>query len=113
LSSNDQPYHYQIQYYNQGKEVFEEEDCNGMFGEKVTATSEVSVFDINRLLGIDLAKLVVGKPLRVEDAGSGYIAPATFGKCLKKAVAKGWTGGYMYWQWNPKDGPLALKAIGA
>lgn len=104
---------FQIQYYNQGTGVYEDEDCSGMFGEKVTATSEVSVFDINRLYGVDLAKLVVGKPLRVKDASSGHIAPATFGKCLKKAVAKGWTGGFMYWQWNPEDGPLALKAIGA
>jgi chitinase len=63
---------------------------------------------------VPLDKLVIGKPLTTNDlTAGGFMTPNDFGGCLKEGQQKKWNGGYMYWQWNYKDGPTAVKAIGA
>lgn len=56
-----------------------------------------SVFEI-AANGVDLNKLVIGKPGAAADATNGFIDPATLGTCVDQAKAKGWSAGVMAFQ---------------
>ena len=45
--------------------------------------------------GVDINKLVVGKPGASSDADSGFIDPETLGTCIQQAVQQGWNAGVM------------------
>ena len=54
-----------------------------------------SVFAIQKS-GVDVNKLVIGKPGTTADiTNGGFIDPATLGTCIQTAVAGGWKAGVM------------------
>ncbi|KAK0501322.1 glycoside hydrolase superfamily [Armillaria luteobubalina] len=53
--------------------------------------------------GVDLSKLVIGKPATASDASNGYMDPDTLATCLGIAKDQGWDGGAMVWQYPHGD----------
>ena len=50
-----------------------------------------SIFEIHAA-GVDLNKLVIGKPAQAAgDANNGYISPATLATCVATAKKNGWS----------------------
>lgn len=57
-----------------------------------------SLGEIASKANIDIQKLVIGKPLRGEDApAKGWIDPAVMSTCYNPEKS----GGLMFWQWVP------------
>ena len=49
--------------------------------------------------GVDMNKIVIGKPGTLQDANSGgFIDPAMLSTCLSQAMAGGWRAGVMAYQ---------------
>ncbi|KZP31615.1 glycoside hydrolase family 18 protein [Athelia psychrophila] len=86
---------YNVQFYNQG--TTEYTTCTGLLTQSSTAWPQTSLFEI-AASGVSKDKLVIGKPATTADAGSGYIDSTTLAGCVKTAVADGWNGGVMVWQ---------------
>lgn len=85
-----------VQYYNNGPATTYEE----IFTKGDGKTSVKELAD----LGIPLNKIVVGKPIKEDDAGSMWISAATFNSYVTRAKAElGWSGGVMGWQWHDSD----------
>ncbi|GHJ90277.1 hypothetical protein NliqN6_6679 [Naganishia liquefaciens] len=97
---------YNIQYYNQGASAYT--TCESIFGATNAGTT---VTELQTVLKLKPEQIVIGKPARPKDANNGYMSPEVFSGCLKRGRAKGWNGGFMFWQWNVQDGPAAAKAI--
>ncbi|KAJ7603875.1 glycoside hydrolase [Mycena polygramma] len=87
---------YNIQFYNQG--VDEYTTCTGLLTASSSAWPQSSVFEI-AANGVDLNKLVIGKPATTADATNGYMDPGTLSGCLAQAKAQGWSAGAMTWQY--------------
>ena len=51
--------------------------------------------------GVDLKKLVIGKPGSAADATNGFMSAATLATCVKQAKAKGWNAGLMFFEVSP------------
>jgi chitinase len=100
---------YNVQFYNQGASAYT--SCETIFTKSGGAWPETSVFEMNKN-GVPLSKIVVGKPAGPSDATNGYVAPASLGKCVKAAVAKGWKGGVMSWEY-PRADAAWIKAARA
>jgi chitinase len=49
--------------------------------------------------GVELDKIVIGKPINAQKASIGYVDPSTLGSCVKQGQAKGWNGGVMFWEY--------------
>ncbi len=87
-------------------------DCDTLLN-----TGGSAVFNIQKS-GVDVNKLVIGKPGGLDDvseaqqaaAGGGFIDPATLGTCIQQAVSKGWKAGVMSFQVSLPD--LLLRARG-
>ncbi|KAH9856027.1 glycoside hydrolase [Lenzites betulinus] len=99
---------YNIQFYNQGLYA----DCDGLLNTSGGAFPGSSLFEI-AANGVDLNKLVIGKPGGVSDANDGFIDPATLGTCVAQATAKGWTGGVMAFQFPSADTTWITAAKGS
>lgn len=69
-------------------------DCEGLINKSGSPFLKSSLFEI-AANGVDLKKLVIGKPGSAADATNGFIAPATLGTCVDQAHAKGWSAGIM------------------
>ena len=53
--------------------------------------------------GVDINKLVIGKPgSPVDETRGGYIDPATLSTCIQQAVQGGWKAGVMSYQVRPR-----------
>ncbi|PFH50204.1 glycoside hydrolase family 18 protein [Amanita thiersii Skay4041] len=100
---------YNIQFYNWGESEYT--DCNSLLFDSSSAWPQSSIFQINAN-GVDLSKLVTGKPATTQDAVNGYIDPSTFAGCLSQAKAKGWDAGVAGWQW-PRANNDWFRAIRA
>jgi chitinase len=89
--------------------------CDGLFTASSSAWPKTSVFEmaasgssihtlpchefgLSMITGVELNKIVAGKPGTTIDATNGYIDPATLAGCVASAKAKGWNGGVMTWQ---------------
>ena len=102
-----------VLYYNSGTGVGVAAACystaDGIFTQSAsdcpawpgTAIAEIASY------GVPAARLIVGKPLLLDDASDGYVAPATLGAWLRaEAVAPlPWSAGYAFWQWSASAGP--------
>lgn len=64
--------------------------CTGLLTSSGGAYPGSSVFEINAN-GVDLNKIVIGKPASQGDAGSGYMSPITLAGCVSTAMNKGWS----------------------
>ena len=86
---------YNLQYYNQGGDVYTSyqdlvNSCSAFPG---TAVSELNV---KTKYGI-----AVGKPATSADASNGYVDPSTLVQWLQQAHDEhGWCGGVMYWEFS-------------
>ncbi|KAI0830256.1 chitinase [Trametes gibbosa] len=88
---------YNIQFYNQSPSPGYE-DC-----ETLLNSTPSSLFAIQKS-GIDVSKLVIGKPGTDGDVtNGGLIDPATLGTCVQQAVAGGWNAGVMAFQFPHAD----------
>jgi len=92
---------YNVQFYNQGASCYT--DYNGLFKSSCSTFPGTSVSEINAA-GVPLAKIVVGKPVTIGDAGNGHVEPATLGGWFRQGASElGWNGGIMGWQWGEKN----------
>ncbi|KAH9851301.1 chitinase [Lenzites betulinus] len=88
---------YNIQFYNQSPSPGYE-DCDTLLN-----STPSSVFAIEKS-GVDVNKLVIGKPGTTGDiTNGGFIDPATLATCVKTAVAGGWNAGVMAFQFPHAD----------
>lgn len=69
-------------------------DCEGLLNKAGSPFPKSSLFEI-AANGVDLKKLVIGKPGSAADATNGFIAPKTLGTCVDEAHKKGWSAGIM------------------
>ncbi|RPD63333.1 glycoside hydrolase [Lentinus tigrinus ALCF2SS1-7] len=89
---------YNIQFYNQSPSPGYD-DCNTL----LNSAGGSAVFEIQKS-GVDINKLVIGKPGGVDDVSEkqrptgGLIDPTTLGTCIQQAVSQGWKAGVMSFQ---------------
>jgi chitinase len=50
--------------------------------------------------GVELDKIVIGKPINAGAAANGYMDTSTLSSCVKQAQAQGWNAGVMYWEYD-------------
>ena len=67
-------------------------DCESLIFQAPAALPKTSVMEISAA-GVDLNKIVVGKPGTSADAGQGVVDPSQLASCLQQAHAKGWSAG--------------------
>ncbi|KIY63585.1 glycoside hydrolase family 18 protein [Cylindrobasidium torrendii FP15055 ss-10] len=91
---------YNIQFYNQG--TAEYTTCDGLLNKSSDTWPETSVFEIAGN-GVDVSKLVIGKPGTTGDANNGFMTASDLAVCLQEAKGKGWNGGAMAWQYPNAD----------
>ena len=81
---------YNIQYYNQGSDMYT--DCEGLLTKSGSSFPNTAVMQLADA-GVDLNKIVIGKPGIASDASDGFISTTTLASCVKQAQAKGWNAG--------------------
>ncbi|KAM5534681.1 hypothetical protein V8D89_011693 [Ganoderma adspersum] len=99
---------YNIQFYNQGLYT----NCEGLLTKSGGAFPGSSVFEIQKN-GVDLKKLVIGKPGSAADATNGFMSAATLATCVKQAKAKGWNAGLMFFEFPEADAAFIKTAKGS
>ena len=67
-------------------------DCDGLVIKSGSSMPKTSVTEIANA-GVDLEKIVIGKPGVASDASDGFIDPSQLASCVQQAKAKGWAGG--------------------
>jgi len=90
---------YNIQFYNQGVTCYV--DYVGLFTNSSSCPPfpGTSVKEIEAT-GVPLSKIIVGKYVHPNDAGNGWIDPATMGQYFQQANSQlGWNSGVMGWEW--------------
>jgi chitinase len=75
------------------------QDCTSLLTTSGGQFPGTSIFEI-AANGVDLNKLVIGKPALPTDAnsGAGYVDPATLATCVAQGKSKGWSAGVMTWE---------------
>ncbi|KAK0467058.1 glycoside hydrolase family 18 protein [Desarmillaria tabescens] len=91
---------YNVQFYNQGTDEYT--TCDGLLNTSSDTWNGTALFQIADN-GVDLSKLVIGKPATASDASNGYMDPDTLATCLATAKDRGWDGGAMVWQYPHGD----------
>ncbi|KAK0188965.1 glycoside hydrolase family 18 protein [Armillaria mellea] len=91
---------YNVQFYNQGTDEYT--TCDGLLNTSSETWNGTALFQIADN-GVDLSKLVIGKPATASDASNGYMDPDTLATCLGTAKDQGWDGGAMVWQYPHGD----------
>ncbi|KAF8553127.1 glycoside hydrolase family 18 protein [Imleria badia] len=87
---------YNIQFYNQG--TTEYTSCYGLIHASSSNWPESALFQISNN-GVELDKLVIGKPGRSVDVNNGYMSLGKFAWCVSQAHDAGWDAGVMAWEW--------------
>ncbi|KAI0629140.1 glycoside hydrolase [Trametes polyzona] len=95
---------YNVQFYNQGLYA----DCEGLLNKAGSPFTGSALFEIAKN-GVELNKLVIGKPGVAADATNGFIDPKTLGTCVDQATKKGWKGGIMAFEF-PHANAAWIKA---
>jgi chitinase len=62
--------------------------------------------------GVELNKLIIGKPAKAKDVENGYMEPEKLADCVKQAKDSGWSGGLAVWRYPDADSPWITKAQG-
>lgn len=89
---------YNVQFYNQGTAYT---TCDGLLNSAPDFPG-TSIFELEKA-GIDLDKIVLGKPAVSGDAETGFIDTQTLAQCVSQGANKGWKGGVMVWQYPHAD----------
>lgn len=101
---------YNIQFYNQGDDQYT--TCETLITNSGTDWPSTSVLEINSYAGLDLDKIVIGKPLDSGAADNGYMDAATIHQCVELAQESGWNAGVMFWEWTSKA-PTIMATVRA
>ncbi|PBK72371.1 glycoside hydrolase [Armillaria solidipes] len=91
-----------IDWYNVQQGTDEYTTCDGLLNTSSETWNGTALFQIADN-GVDLSKLVIGKPATASDASNGYMDPDTLATCLGIAKDQGWDGGAMVWQYPHGD----------
>lgn len=86
---------YNVQFYNQGEYT----TCTGLLTQSSSTYPSSSVFEIHSVAGVDLNKIVIGKPVGPGDANNGQIDATTLAGCVSQAKGMGWAAGVMAWEY--------------
>ena len=73
-----------------------------------TSVSEIASY------GIPMSSIIVGKPLLISDAGSGYVSPTALRDMMNTASGSGgigWPASVMFWSWDAVEGPAWLTTL--
>lgn len=91
---------YNVQFYNQDSSTYQ--TYQTLFRTSDGWASGTSVYEM-AAKGIDLNKIVVGKPVtRGDVVNTGYIDVGPLAGMLRQGRSGGWNGGFMGWQF-PSD----------
>ncbi|ODO00677.1 hypothetical protein L198_03002 [Cryptococcus wingfieldii CBS 7118] len=99
---------YSVQYYNQGDDQYV--SCDTLITNSGSEWPSTSVFELNSYSGIPLEKIVIGKPLDSSAADNGFMSAADLAVCVAEAIAKGWNGGVMFWEWT-SQAPSVMATV--
>ncbi|EPQ57162.1 glycoside hydrolase [Gloeophyllum trabeum ATCC 11539] len=97
---------YNIQFYNQGTDEYT--TCDNLLNTSSSTWPDSALFQI-AASGVDLNKLVIGKPAQ-GDANNGFMDPALLATCVSQAKAKGWNAGVMVWEF-PDAASAWIKTV--
>jgi len=86
---------YNVQFYNQGASAYT--TCDSLLNS--SEFPGTSVFEM-AASGIELEKIVIGKPINSGAASNGYMDTSTLNTCVSQAKSKGWNAGVMYWEYD-------------
>lgn len=67
-------------------------DCEGLLTKSGSSFPNTAVMQLADA-GVDLNKIVIGKPGIASDASDGFLSTSTLASCVKQAQAKGWNAG--------------------
>ena len=67
-------------------------DCDSLLTKSTWRHPETSLME-SAAAGVDLNRIVVGKPGIAADANDGFMNPFQLAKCVKQGEDDGWTGG--------------------
>jgi len=98
---------YNVQFYNQG--ATEYTTCVGLLTTSSSTWPGSSLFEI-AARGVDLDKLVIGKPATTSDANNGFMTTTLLAQCAAEAVSNGWDAGIMSWQY-PDANSAWIEAV--
>jgi chitinase len=101
---------YNIQFYNQGSNMYT--DCEGLLTTSGSAFPKTSVMEIAQA-GVDINKIVIGKPGEAGDASNGFISQSALSACVAKAQKQGWNAGVMSWEFPSANAKWATTVRGA
>ncbi|KIM83800.1 glycoside hydrolase family 18 protein [Piloderma croceum F 1598] len=88
---------YNVQFYNQGVEEYV--DCPGLLTQSSSNNPHTSVFEI-AANGVELNKLVIGKPASMADANNGFMSTDLLAQCVAEAKSMDWAAGAMLFQFS-------------
>ncbi|KZV72386.1 glycoside hydrolase family 18 protein [Peniophora sp. CONT] len=100
---------YNIQYYNQGSNMYT--DCEGLLTKSGSSFPNTAVMQLADA-GVDINKIVIGKPGIASDASDGFLSTTQLASCVKQAQAKGWNAGVMSWEYPHADTKWATAVRG-
>ncbi|EIW79375.1 glycoside hydrolase family 18 protein [Coniophora puteana RWD-64-598 SS2] len=86
---------YNVQFYNQGSSEYT--TCNGLLYESSQTWPNSSVFQL-AYTGVEMDKIVIGKPATSGDASNGYMNTTYLAQCVADAKQDGWNAGVMVWE---------------
>jgi len=113
---------YNVQFYNQGTDYT---TCPSLLTRSAAHEfPNSSLFEIadKRNAGVELDKLVIGKPTLATDAGNGtvtgpndpeegFINLSTLSTCLTQAKAQSWDAGVFLWEYHPDTSVPGIKTV--
>lgn len=100
---------YNVQFYNQG--TYDYTTCNSLLYESSQTWPNTSVYQLV-YTGVEMDKIVIGKPANPGDASNGYMNTTYLAMCLADAKEDGWNAGVMVWEF-PDAAASWIKAVRA
>ena len=88
---------YNVQFYNQGEHMYN--TCNNLVDKSGGDWPHTAVMELNAHAGVEMNKIVIGKPMTADAASDGYMSSDLLENCVAQARGEGWGGGVMFWEW--------------
>jgi len=102
---------YNVQFYNQGSDYI---SCPTLLTRSASGefhnTSLFEIADVKNA-GVDLDKLVIGKPTVAGDATNGFLNLTTLSTCLAQAKAQSWDAGVFLWEYHPDSSVSGIETV--
>jgi len=103
---------FNIQYYNQNN-IYSA--CSHVITSSPEPYPNTAIKQINTTSGVDLEKLVIGKPAQASDADDNqdFMSSGTIASCLQQAKDEfGYNAGAMFWEWPQATASLISTVRG-